>query len=234
MVAWSFAASPPFRKVLGEHLHEPWYLSSVVALCFLGNLSTIFDPMVLPVEVLVVATLGVTGGVIVATEHYVVKCCCFGLGRTCLQGLAERHLHQYPLMKSIDLTLQDRYAIITICLLFVSVLPGTTLAYAISVTHVGWGHFLIGNVAATVKSITLRIALALAGETISQAMRGQIIPLQTIVGLAAAIASVAGFGLLGIQATRRLRELENDAEASVSVSWVTHSQRETDKGTCQN
>ena len=33
-----------------------------------------------------------------------------------VQGLAERHLHQYPLMKSIDLTLQDRYAIITICL----------------------------------------------------------------------------------------------------------------------
>lgn len=207
VLIYGFSISPFLRDLLGSHLHNPIFLTAVLALCFLCNLSAVLDPVALPLEVVIVASLGTTGLLLVAVEHFVVKCCCFALGRTCLRQTAQHHLGRKPVMRAIELTLSERAAAVTVVLLFLSALPGTTIAYALSITEVNIFNFLLGNVAATVKSGALRIALALASDVVNATAHGQAAELKTIVSLVAFAASVAGFTVLGWRITRHLHAI---------------------------
>ena len=205
---YGFSISPFLRD-----LRDPPFLAAVLALCFLCNLTAVLDPVALPLEVAIITSLGSTGLILVAVEHYVVKCCCFGLGRTCLRQIAQQHLGRKPMMRAIELTLRERAATVTVILLFLSALPGTTIAYALSITRVELFKFLIGNVAATVKSSALRIALALASDVVNAAAHGQAAELKTIVSLVTFATSVAALTVLGWRITSNLNAIaESESE----------------------
>ena len=70
--AWaiiSVARSPRLLASLSTRVSDPLFVSGVLLLCFCADLTSVLDPVALPFEVLLIASMGPGGAAMIAMLH---------------------------------------------------------------------------------------------------------------------------------------------------------------------